>query len=304
MYTILQLLFEIAFRKLTLWMAGRTRRFSGFPPILIDSVMPAFGNAKIHYHVANLSGGRSIEGKGYLLDMVEILTCSYDVNAYTPSKLGDDQSYDHVCTNIDHEMQEMMDRNMMEHILRTKTVSDIIQSLGNNLAYNKQFPGIENIRLLAAVKFRENMDEALDGEEANPTRESFTDFVEKTMFRFEEQILISAICKCYPYMVNYISEITAISISLASMMLSILCCIPVTWQLAKILLQWNPYTLAGTFVLFIWVFSIVFGIGITINSIRYVTKTRKYPKEYVARRSCIDFTDGVGHKYRVFFTLF
>lgn len=304
MYTILQLLFETVFRKLALWMAKRPRRFSGFPPVLVESVMPPLGNAKIHYRVENLNGGRSIEGKGYLLDMVEILTCAYDVNAYTPDKLGDDPSYDHVCSNMDTEMRETMDRNMMEHVLRTKTVSDVIHSLGNNLSYNKRFPGLGNIRLLTSIKFRENMDEALVGEATNPTRESFTDFVEKTMFRFEEQILISAICKCYPYMVDYIAEITAIAISLVSMLLSILCCIPVTWELAKFLLQWNPYTTAGIVVLFLWIFSIVFGIGTTINSIRYVRTTRKYPREYVARRSCIDFTDGANCRYRVFFTLF
>ena len=303
MYTILQMILEAIFRKFLLMRKG-PNRLSGFPPVAVESKTPTTGNAKVHYCVKNLTNGESIEGKGYIHDMLEILITAYGANAFQSDQLDKDPTYDHACELMEDTMRETADNNMLEHVLRIKTVSDVVQSFKNNLAYNKRFPRIGDVMLLTQTKFHENLDLALDGEKKYPSKEAFTDYIESTMFRMEYQVLISAVCKCYVYMIDYIAEVMAITTTLTSALISILCCIPVTWKLAVFLLQSNPYTLAGEVVLFVWVFSIVLGLAMTINSVGQIASHRKYSKDRMARRSCIDFSDSVGTKYRVFFTLF
>lgn len=306
MYTILYELFARFIGSVVIRLLERNggpKRFVGFPPTLVNSHTFISGNLKIRYVVENLNGSRTIEGKGRLHDIVEILTSAYGVNLLSPEKLGDDATYDHVCELMEDTMKEIIDDNVMEHMLRIKTVSDIIQTLGNDISYNRKLTGAESVLSLSKEKLHENMKMIMEEESKYPTKRSFTDFIAKNIVRSEEQTLISAVCKCYPQFVNYTINVLGISYVILSMVLAFLCCIPATLALATFLLQQNPHTNFGLVVLFIWVFSIVFGVILTIYSLSSTIKEYRLDKE-APKQSVMDFADDNGNKYRVHFTLY
>ena len=100
-----------------------------------------------------------------------------------------------------------------------------------------------------------------------------------------------------------LSPVFGISYVILSMVLAFLCCIPATLALATFLLQQNPYTNFGLVVLFIWLFSIVTGVILTIYNLASTIKEYRLDKE-APKQSVMDFADDNGNKYRVHFTLY